>query len=336
MVGKKVKKALHNPETATIILLVIMVVFVASLQSNFFYSATVKNNIVSWTPLILLAMGQAFVIIAGGLDLSCGPAMSLMLCVLTATMKADNPASGWKALLFGLITALIVGVVNGVVVGYLRVPALIATFATSYIWLGLALFIMPTPGGECVSWMRVFYNFGSVENAPEFLKSVGKILPTSFFLIVLGVIIWIVISRTKFGRYMYAVGSDRDIAYQSGINSSKIQMCTYIINALFIYACALFYAAQNQSGSARIGDALTLQAIAAVVVGGIALSGGSGKVYMAIVGALIMSLVNKLIYQLGIQSEYQVLVSGVIIIVAISTSVIYSMANEKFVVKGSE
>ena len=135
---------------------------------------------------------------------------------------------------------------------------------------------------------------------------------------------------------MYAVGSDRDIAYQSGINSSKIQMCTYIINALFIYACALFYAAQNQSGSARIGDALTLKAIAAVVVGGIALSGGSGKVYMAIVGALIMSLVNKLIYQLGIQSEYQVLVSGVIIIVAISTSVIYSMANEKFVVKGSE
>ena len=98
----------------------------------------------------------------------------------------------------------------------------------------------------------------------------------------------------------------------------------------------MFYAAQNQSGSARIGDALTLQAIAAVVVGGIALSGGSGKVYMAIVGALIMSLVNKLIYQLGIQSEYQVLVSGVIIIVAISTSVIYSMANEKFVVKGSE
>ena len=78
MVGKKVKKVLHNPETATIILLVIMVVLVASLQSNFFYSATVKNNIVSWTPLILLAMGQAFVIIAGGLDLSCGPAMSLM------------------------------------------------------------------------------------------------------------------------------------------------------------------------------------------------------------------------------------------------------------------
>lgn len=336
MIGKKAKRLLHHPETATIILLVIMVVVVSSLQSNFFYSSTIKNNIVSWTPLILLAMGQAFVIISGGLDLSCGPAMSLMLCVLTATMKADSPASGWKALVLGLLTALVIGVVNGIVVGYLRVPALIATFATSYIWLGLALFIMPTPGGECVNWMRIFYNFGSVDQAPEFLKSIGKLLPTSFFMIVLGVIVWIVISRTKFGRYMYAVGSDRDIAYQSGINSSKIQMLSYVINAFFIYACALFYAAQNQSGSARIGDSLTLQAIAAVVVGGIALSGGSGKVYMAIVGALIMSLVNKLIYQLGIQSEYQVLVSGVIIIVAISTSVIYSMANEKLVVKGSE
>ena len=91
----------------------------------------------------------------------------------------------------------------------------------------------------------------------------------------------------------------------------------------------MFYAAQNQAGSARIGDPLTLQSVAAVVVGGVALSGGTGKVYMAAIGAVIMSLVNRLIYILELPAEYQVLVSGAIIILAITISTIYETMNAK-------
>lgn len=330
---KNIKKLLHKTETATVILLILMVAAVASLSGNFFEAYTIRSNIISWTPLILLAMGQSFVIIGGGLDLSNGPAMSLVLCTLTAVMKADSSITGVEALLIGLLVALGIGLVNGFVVGYLRVPALIATFATSYIWLGAALLVMPTPGGECVNWVRVFYDFQSVEAMPEGLKQFGAVVPSGLILIVLGIIVWLVLSKKKFGRYLYAVGSDRDIAFQSGINSAKIQLLMYVLNALFIYVCALFYAAQNQAGSARIGDPLTLQSVAAVVVGGVALSGGTGKAYMAAIGAVIMSLVNRLIYILELPAEYQVLVSGVIIIVAITVSTIYEALNAKAVKK---
>lgn len=326
---KSIKKLLHRTETATVILLILMVAVIASLSGNFFEAYTIRSNIISWTPLILLAMGQSFVIIGGGLDLSNGPAMSLILCTLTAVMHADSDITGVKALFIGLLVALGIGVINGFVVGYLRVPALIATFATSYIWLGAALFVMPTPGGECVNWMRIFYDFQSVESLPEGLKQFGAVIPSGLILIIIGIIVWVVLSRKKFGRYLYAVGSDRDITYQSGINSAKMQLLTYVINALFIYGCALFYAAQNQAGSARIGDPLTLQSVAAVVVGGVALSGGTGKVYMAAIGAVIMSLVNRLIYILELPAEYQVLVSGTIIILAITISTIYETMNAK-------
>ncbi len=330
------QKFMHRPEFATVIIFVAMLVIVIALQGNFFEPSSLRNSIISWTPLILLAMGQAIVIIAGGLDLSSGPAMSFMLCVLAATMKKDDPASGGIALILAILVMLLIGAVNGFAVGYLKLPPIVATFATSYIWLGAGLFIMPTPGGECVNWMRAFYDFSSVEGMPAALKSFGEVIPTAVLLIIVACVVWFLVSRTKTGRYIYAVGSDRNVAYQSGINTSKVQLIAYMINAFFALLCALFYVAQNQAGSARLGDPLTLQCVAAAVVGGIALTGGRGNVFMAIIGAIIMSLVSKLIYLANIPAAYQSLVSGIIIIAAIASSAIYTAVNKKAMLKGGQ
>ncbi|MEA5002983.1 MAG: ABC transporter permease [Christensenella sp.] len=330
------QKFMHRPEFATLIIFVAMIVIVAVLQGNFFEPSSLRNSIISWTPLILLAMGQAVVIIAGGLDLSSGPAMAFMMCVMTSIMKKDDPSTGITALLMGFVVMLIVGIVNGVAVGYLKLPPIIATFATSYVWLGAALFIMPTPGGEAVNWMRAFYDFASVDAMPEALKAFGQAIPTGVLLIIAAAVIWYCVSRTKTGRYIYAVGSNRNIAYQSGINTAKVQLTAYLINAVFIFFCALFLTAQNQAGSARLGDPLTLQCVAAAVVGGVALTGGKGNVFMAIVGAIIMSLVSKLIYVANIESAYQSLVSGIIIIAAIASSTIYTTINERALLKGGQ
>lgn len=330
------QKFMHRPEFATLIIFIAMIVIVAALQGNFFEPSSLRNSIISWTPLILLAMGQAVVIIAGGLDLSSGPAMAFMMCVMASIMKKDDPSTGLPALLMGLVVMLVVGIVNGVAVGYLKLPPIIATFATSYVWLGASLFIMPTPGGECVNWMRAFYDFASVDAMPEALKAFGQAIPTGVLLIIAAVVIWYCVSRTKTGRYIYAVGSNRTVAYQSGINTSKVQLLAYMINAIFIFFCALFMVAQNQAGSARIGDPLTLQCVAAAVVGGVALTGGRGNVFMAIVGAIIMSLVSKLIYVANVESAYQSLVSGIIIIAAIASSTIYTTINERALLKGGQ
>jgi ribose transport system permease protein len=310
----------RSNEFVTVVILIAMVIVVSAFQGNFFSATSINNNIISWTPLILLTMGQAIVIIAGGLDMSSGNAMSFMMCAMAATMHADDPSSGIPALILCIILALMTGLVNGLAVAYFKLPPIIATFATSYIWLGAGLFFIPTPGGECVNWMRVFYRFSSVEGMPEPLAAFGSVVPTGVLMIVAAIVIWAIVRKTKTGRYIYAVGSNRNVAYDSGINTVKIQITAYLINSLFIMFAALFMIGQNQAASARIGDPLTLQCIAAAIVGGVLLTGGRGNVFMTIAGAVIMSLVTSLIYFMGVSGEWQTFLSGLILLIAIASS----------------
>jgi ribose transport system permease protein len=248
-------------------------------------------------------------------------------------MKSDDPVTGVYALVITFLVSVGIGVINGVGVGVFRIPAIVVTFATSFMCLGIALFIRPTPGGQVTSWFPGFYNLSLVDGAPEGLVAVGKALPPVFFLVLLACVIWYIISKTKTGRYIFAVGSNRDNAYASGINTAGIQIKSYIINAIFIMLAAVFFAAQNQSGDARMGDPMTLRAIAAAVVGGIALTGGRGNVYFAIMGALTLSLVNKVIFFANISTAYQVLANGLIVILAISTSTIYALISKRMSLK---
>lgn len=326
------KALASRSETSTMVILLCMIVIIACLQKNFFSTRTLLSYINAFTPLILLAMGQAVVIVAGGLDMSCGTSMALMLCIMTKVMGAGQPITGVYALLLGLAAAVGIGLVNGLAVGYLRLPPVIATYATSYVWLGIALFVTPTPGGEIVEWFRAFYNLKSIPA----LAGIGQFVPTALLWILLACVIWGVVRRTKTGRYIYAVGSNNANAYASGINTARVQIIAYILNAVFIFFVAVYYAGQNGAGNANIGDALTLQAVAAAVVGGIAMSGGKGNVFMAIAGALIMSFVSKIIYFANIPNAYQTLVSGLIIIAAIASSAMYSFRQRCAQLKGGE
>jgi ribose transport system permease protein len=330
------KKSISKPEFSSLFILVIMLVITAILQKNFFEAKSIVRNINAFTPLILLTMGQATVIISGGIDLSAGTALSLFTCVMTSVMKRDDPASGVYAILITFVIVILVGVINGIGIGYLRIPPVIVTFATSFMWLGAALFLRPTPGGESVEWFKVFYDIGAVKGVPTFIKTFGTVIPPALLLVLIGCVLWFVTSKTKTGRYIYAVGSNNESAYASGINTAKIQMEACLINSVFIFLAALFFVGQNQSGDARMGDPLTLKAIAAAVVGGIALTGGRGSVYFALVGALILSFVNKIIFFANIPNAYQTLVGGVIVIVAIAGSLAYTLYNKRAMLKESK
>jgi len=222
------KRALLQPETSSLLMFFVLFGITAILQKNFFEAKSIVRTINSFAPLILLAMGQAIVVVSGGIDLSSGAALSLLTCVLTTVMRRDDPVTGVYALIIAFLVALGTGVVNGLGIGYLRIPPVIVTFATSYAWLGIALFLRPTPGGESVPWFRVFYNMRVVEGVPEVLKSLGNYVPPALLLIVGACVLWYVVSRTRTGRYIYAVGSNIESAYVSGINTGKTQMlCLY-------------------------------------------------------------------------------------------------------------
>lgn len=323
------KRLVANPDFSRFLILVLMFALTAVLQRNFFAIKSVVRNINSFTPLILMTMGQAVVILSGGLDLSVGTALSLLTCVLTLVMKQGFPITGLYALVVGLAVAMAIGVINGIGIGYLRIPPVIVTFATSFIWLGVALFLRPTPGGETVEWFQAFYKIGNIEAAPGFLKALGDIIPPALVLVLIGCVLWWAISRTRTGRYIYAVGSNSESAYETGINTAWVQMRACMINSVFIFLTALFFVGQNRSGDARMGDPLTLRAIAAAVVGGIALTGGRGSVFFAVVGALILSFVSKIIFFANIANAYQTLFSGVIVIVAIAGSQVYALSSRR-------
>ena len=335
-IGSGIKKIVLKQEFSSMLMLLVMFVITAILQDNFFEPASISRNINAFAPLILLAMGQAVVIVSGALDLSSGAALSLLTCVLTFVMRQDSPITGVYAIVIAFAVAVLIGVINGIGIGYLRIPPVIITFATSYIWLGASLFIRPTPGGESVAWFKIFYDVKSAEGIPEFVRVIGSVIQPALGLVLIGCLIWYVISKTRTGRYIYAVGSSNDSAYATGINTAKVQMMACIINSVFIFLAALFFVGQNQSGDARMGDPMTLKAIAAAVVGGIALTGGRGSIYLAIVGALILSFVNKIIFFANIPNAYQTLVSGLIIIIAIAGSMAYSHINKKAMLKESK
>ncbi len=315
---KKQSPIFHRQETITLIILVLLVIITAFIQKNFFKPAVLNNTFISWVPVILLTMGQSIVIIAGGLDMSSGAAFSMMLCVMAKIMKESDPMTGIAALIVCFLTMCAIGLVNGLAVGYFKLPPIIATFATSYIFLGIALLVMPSPGGECVNWMRIFYSFKTIDNGPAWMKNFT--MTNGVFLVLIACIIWYFIKRSKIGRYIYAVGSNRHVAFDSGINTVRVQIVAYILNALFIMLAALFMIGQNKTGSARIGDPLTLQSVASAAIGGVALTGGRGNVFMSICGAVIIQLVSKIIFFSGISTDFQTIVSGIILIAAVSVS----------------
>jgi len=336
MQGKSMKTGKHilrdyasKPEFSSLLILLVMFVLTAVLQKNFFEIKSIMRNINAFAPLILVTMGQAVVIISGGIDLSSGTALSLLTCVLTSIMKKNDPITGLYAIIITFLIALLIGFMNGFGIGYLRIPPVISTFATSFIWLGIALFLRPTPGGESVPWFGVFYNFDTLKDTSAFFSLLSGFLPPALLLVVIGCILWYVISKTRTGRYIYAVGGNSESAYESGINTARTQIVAFMINSIFIFLAALFFVGQTGSGDARMGDPLTLKSIAAAVVGGIALSGGRGNVYFALVGALILSLVNKIIFFANIPYAYQTLVGGAIVIVAIAGSQAYISYSTK-------
>jgi ribose transport system permease protein len=328
-----IKKLVSKPGFSGFTILIVMLIITAILQDGFFTMTAIINNMNAFIPLILITMGQGVVMISGGIDLSVGPALSLLTCVLASIMKKGDPMSGVFAILVAAGVAVVMGIINGIGMGYLRLPPVVVTYATSYIFLGAALLILPLPGGSCVEWVKGFYNFANIQNVPAWLVGLGKVISPSILLLILGLVAAAIIGRTRFARYSYAMGSNEASAYASGINTARTMTKACIINSFFILFAALFFVAQNLSGDARLGGPFVLKSIAAAVVGGIVLTGGKGSLYSAVVGAFILSFVNKIIFFLHLPNTMQTLVGGLIVILAIAASQLYSFISNRTMLK---
>jgi ribose transport system permease protein len=311
--------AQQNRIPFALFLLALVVAVNLLVQPNMLEPVTLNSNMRVFLPLILVAAGQAIVILGGGIDISAGAIVSIVNAIL-ATQVGLQGDPGFAALMMVLVlfAGMVAGAVNGFFVAILHLQPIITTYATSFLFGGLALLILPSPGGGLPAPWTAFYR----ETRP-----LG--LPLAFFVIGLLLLAWYGLRQTRYGRYLFAVGGKADAAYQTGVPVSAVQFSTYVISGLMAACGGIAITLLTGSGNAQIGDALTLASITAVVIGGTALSGGTGGIGGAVIGALILSLVPNLISFARIETWWQTFLNAAVIVLALAMPGLLSLIRRR-------
>ncbi len=258
-------------------------------------------------PLALAACAQAIIVISGGIDLSIGAMMALANVTAALLMKelGDGPAVGVVVLVLAM--GLAMGAINGALVVITRVPDIVVTLAMSFVWAGAALLVLPRPGGNAADWLQ--------DLADGFLLT--DWLPRAFLVLVVVVaIVWIPLRGSKLGLSIYAIGSDRLAAFRSGIDVSRTRIGAYAIGGLFAASGGLALTMTTGIGTPTTG-LYTLQAVAAIVLGGVSLAGGRGGLVGPIAAAYILGLIRLDLVLLGVDPNYSVVVQGSIMILVV-------------------
>ncbi|HEX3982679.1 MAG TPA: ABC transporter permease [Acidisoma sp.] len=287
-----------------LLMLLVVVTLNIALQPDFFSGSSLSGNIATFAPTILICVAQAVIVLSRELDLSLGAGVSLINCVM-ASLPQDRLGGPLGVIAVAVVVALLLGAVNGLLVAYAGLPSLVTTFATGAVWFGLALTIMPQPGGVISDAIGDGY--------------AGTLLgiPVPLLIIAVAMAAWALLARHRAGRRILAVGSNPDAARDAGIPLHRTKLLAYLVAWILVCLGAIAISAQTMSGDPRLGQSYTLASVAAVVIGGISLGGGRGTPWGALIGALVLGLVTNVIYFAGISSSWQEFVKGLVIVAAL-------------------
>lgn len=266
---------------------------------------SITNSIAQKLPVVCVTIGVAIVLISRGVDLSVGATMTLANVIVARGGEGTDQVGLWIAVAF--LAAGLAGALNGIMVSVFRLSPLIVTLATSSVVFGIALYISPTPGGSTPSWFT---------RIPMTL--VGPIPLVILLLVLIPVVLWWPLKRSRYGTALYAVGNDEHAAFTAGVNVRRTLTWAYVLSALFASLGGVLLTMNAGAGDANIGASYTLTAVAGAAVGGVALSGGRGSIAGAVAGALILSFLNNLLFAMGINTYWQYVATGVLLLLALS------------------
>ena len=308
---------------------------------NFLTVRNSQNILVAIVPVLLLGLGQTFVIITAGIDLSVGWVMSLASVLSALAIRAAFNAGVplFPSVVLGLLGALagaaFVGFINGAVIAKLKVPAFIVTLGTSFIVRGVAYLmsenttVIGLPAG-----VRAYGNdalvyliggegggisfFARPDVSGELLRRMDVLLPYPVVMTAV-VVAWamFLLHRTQFGRHTYAIGGNMDAAVRAGIPVDRHIIQLYMLSAATSGIAGFLSTLRYTAGSAVIGDSLLLSSIAAVIIGGVSMSGGSGTIIGTVIGALIIAVLTTGLVMLNVDAFWQFIVVGAVVIVAV-------------------
>ncbi|WP_127841815.1 ABC transporter permease [Actinomyces wuliandei] len=310
-------RTLPMQQVMALVALAVLYAFFAVFGNHFLSPSTLVSILDSSYYIGFLAIGMTFVIITAGIDLSSGTVM------VGAALVGGVAYNVWGlpilvSLLVVLATGVAFGVANGVLVGFLRLPPFIATLGMQFASLGLCAVIAqvqtqtyPSLSSEDGWFKTVLYRTGDLP--------VGVLWLAAFFAMA-----WFVLTRTKLGRYTYAIGSNEEAAELSGVIVPRWKFWVYVFNGFFCGLAGVIYAATFSSITPQTGNGQEMYAIAACVIGGTSLAGGVGSLWGTIIGVFVISVLKTGLLSMGLPVQWQQVLIGVVVVLAVLLDVVRS------------
>lgn len=297
------------------VILIALVIAIAIFSIASPYFLTTRNLLtilLQSTAVAIVAIGQAYVMIGGNLDLSLGQNVCLT-CYVSAILMKTYSVNPWLALIVGLCCAVLIGLINGVIVAYVGVPAFIATLGMMY---------------ACTGTAKILSRAATISSLPEQISFIGRgyiadVIPVCVvIMLILYVIMGWVASNTVLGRYIYAIGSSKESSFYSGIKTKKYTMITYVIAGLMAGLSSIVLLSRLNAATVSNGDAYEFDAVIGCVLGGVSLTGGKGKMSQALLGVIFLMVFFNGMTQLNVNAFYQEVIKGAVLILAITIDVI--------------
>jgi ribose transport system permease protein len=302
----KLNLARHRGLMAAAAVFVALLALVAAISPKGLSYYDISSLITSGAPLALAAIGQTFVIVVGGFDLSAGAAISLVNAVI-ATMPQETAAGQAGAVAAGLAIGAAIGAFNGFFVAFLKLQSIVVTLSTMFLVRGITLLVMPDPGGVVAETLTKLFTGAAIPG----------VLPAAALVIAGGIIIWLLVRRTKFGTAMFAVGSDAEASHAVGISVEWTRFFAFVLGGLFYGMAGVFIGAETGSADPLVGDSLLLQSFTAVVLGGTLLGGGRGSAVGSVIGAYTLMLMINVLLALDVSAYFSTIAEGVVLILAV-------------------
>ena len=325
MDSAKVKKLVSN--NIVVVVLILLCIGFGIASDTFFSARNVSNILSQMCTNALLASGLTYAIILGGIDISVGSVAGVAgIIAAYAGLRFPNMGVPFAMLLLivcGILTGVVCGLINGILIAYLDIIPMICTLSTMTALRGVAFIIT---GGQPVYGLPTSFAFlGASRIIPTAGMPNGAVPVVVIFTIIVVAIMHILLTRTVFGRHVFAVGSNRNVAHLSGIDVRKVTMLSHMLCSITAGLCGVVIASKLQNGQPNAGNGYEMFAIASTVLGGTSLSGGSGSVARAMFGCAVIAVIKTGMDLLQIYSYWQNVVIGVIIILA----VVLDMAQKK-------
>jgi ribose transport system permease protein len=322
--GRRRQRVLAPPITGQelVLLGVIAVLWtlLAFATPAFLSAGSIQPLLGAVAPIALIGIGMTVVIITGGIDVSVGAAIAVCSVIIAKLVLVQAGMGLPAALLVAVLVGAVLGLLNGALIAYGRVHAIIITFGTAniFLWVSLKLF-----------------NSSTVNNIPDTLASLGNGaagrtlgVPNSFVItVVLVVIAWVYLRHTAGGRHFYAVGGDPLAAQLAGVKVRRRVLLAYLLTGLLVGLASCMVVAQGSNLGQNVGNGKELAVIAAVVIGGTSITGGRGSVLGTVLGALLVQTVASGVTQLGWRSELSDLFVGIAIIIAVGADLLRQRAR---------